>query len=52
MLVQIEVDDDSVDQLLVRVLSETLPHLCPTEDRDLIDAMKRVGDYFSVEGIS
>ena len=52
MLVQLEVDDDSVDQLIVKVLSDTVPYLCPTEEKELIDAIKVVGDYFSVEGIS
>jgi len=52
MLVKLEVDDDSLDQLVVRVLSETLPYLCPNEDEELISAIKTVGGYFSVEGIS
>ena len=52
MLVQLEVEDDSLDQLIVRVLSDTVLYLCPTEEKELIDAIKVVGDYFSVEGIS
>lgn len=51
MLVQLEIDDDSVDQLMVKVLSETLQYLCPKEEKELIAAIKVVGDYFSVEGI-
>jgi hypothetical protein len=51
MLVQLEVDDDSIDQLMVRTLSDHIPYLCPKEEIELIDAMKCVCDYFSVEGI-
>jgi len=52
MLVKLEVDDDSIDQLMVRVLSETIPYLCPNEDEELISAIKTVCGYFSVEGVS
>jgi hypothetical protein len=51
MLVQLEVDDDSIDQLMVKTLSDNILYLCPKEESELIDAMKCVCDYFSVEGI-
>jgi predicted HAD superfamily phosphohydrolase len=52
MLVQLEVDDESLDRLMVRNLSDTIPHLCPKEDEEIISAIKTVCGYFSVEGVS